>query len=45
VDDEHDLVNLAQRILEGKRYQVAPASDGEESLRKAASQTPDLNNP
>lgn len=42
VDDESDAVELVAFNLKGAGYQVATASDGEEALRKAREQAPDL---
>lgn len=42
VDDEPDIVNLAKMILEGEKYQVVTASDGEGALQKAKAEMPDL---
>lgn len=42
VDDEADILNLAKTILEEKEFQVVTASDGEEALRKAEAEVPDL---
>ena len=42
VDDEPDIVGAAQMILEGEGYYVVSASNGEEALRKAVAETPDI---
>jgi len=42
IDDEQDLVKLVKEILEMENFQVSTAYDGEEGLRKAASEIPDL---
>lgn len=42
VDDQPDVVNLAKMILEGERYHVATASNGEGALQKAKAEVPDL---
>jgi CheY-like chemotaxis protein len=42
VDDEPDILNLVKMILEGERYQVVVASNGEEALQKAETEMPDL---
>ncbi|MDH5174029.1 MAG: response regulator [Elusimicrobiota bacterium] len=42
IDDEQDLVKLVKEILELEKFQVSCAHDGEEGLRKAASEIPDL---
>jgi DNA-binding response OmpR family regulator len=42
VDDEPDILNLAKRILEGQRYQVITASDGDQALRTAETEVPDI---
>jgi two-component system phosphate regulon response regulator PhoB len=42
VDDEPDAVELVEFNLKGAGYQVSTASDGEEALRKAREQVPDL---
>ncbi len=42
IDDEPDLIKLVKEILELENFQVSSACDGEEGLRKAAGQIPDL---
>lgn len=42
VDDEPDIRNLAKRILEGRGYQVLTVSDGDEALRTAETEVPDI---
>ena len=42
IDDEQDLVKLVKEILEIEDFQVSYAYDGEEGLRKATSEIPDL---
>jgi two-component system alkaline phosphatase synthesis response regulator PhoP len=42
VDDEPDILNLAKRILEGPVYQVITASDGDQALRTAETEVPDI---
>jgi len=42
IDDEQDLVKLVKEILEIEDFQVSCAHDGEEGLRKATSEIPDL---
>ena len=42
VDDEPDAVELVAFNLKGAGYQVSTAADGEEALRKAREQLPDL---
>jgi DNA-binding response OmpR family regulator len=42
IDDEQDLVKLVKEILEMEDFQVSYAYDGEEGLRKATSEIPDL---
>ncbi len=42
IDDEQDLVKLVKEILEMENFQVSSAYDGEEGLRKAISEIPDL---
>jgi len=42
IDDEQDLVKLVKEILETEDFQVSCAYDGEEGLRKATSEIPDL---
>ena len=42
IDDEQDLVKLVKEILELENFQVSSAYDGEEGLRKASSEIPDL---
>jgi len=42
VDDEADLVRILQFGLQGIGYQVETASDGQEALKKAREQKPDI---
>jgi len=42
VDDEDDARNLAKMILEKNGFRVLIASDGDEALRKADAESPDL---
>lgn len=42
VDDERDLVEMLQLRLEAQGYEVLAAYDGEEGLRKAQTEKPDL---
>ena len=42
IDDEEDLVKLVKEILELEDFEVSGAYDGEEGLRKATSEMPDL---
>jgi len=42
IDDEKDLVKLVREILEQEDFEVSDAYDGEEGLRKAISEIPDL---
>jgi len=42
IDDEQDLVKLVKEILELEDFQVSCAYDGEEGLKKATGEIPDL---
>jgi len=42
IDDEMDLVKLVKEILESEEFEVSGAGDGEEGLKKAAEEMPDL---
>jgi DNA-binding response OmpR family regulator len=42
VDDDADFVESTKTILESKPYEVIVASDGDEGLRKAREEKPDL---
>jgi two-component system alkaline phosphatase synthesis response regulator PhoP len=42
VDDEADLIRILQFGLEAIGYQVETASDGQEALKKAREQKPDI---
>jgi CheY-like chemotaxis protein len=42
IEDDHDLMRLMVRILEGAGYVVTPAYGGEDALRKVRMQPPDL---
>jgi CheY-like chemotaxis protein len=42
VDDEPDFVSTIQHHLEWANYQTVVATNGQEGLEKAASETPDL---
>lgn len=41
-DDEADILNIVKSILERRKYQVLTVGDGEECLRKADAEIPDL---
>ncbi len=42
VDDEEDIVKLVKMYLEHHRYEIITANDGQEGLRKAKAEKPDL---
>ncbi|MBN1870624.1 MAG: response regulator [Candidatus Omnitrophica bacterium] len=42
VDDETQLITMVQMRLEANGYEVITASDGQEGLEKAKSESPDL---
>jgi len=42
VDDDPDFVEATKTILESKPYEVIVAADGNEALRKAREENPDL---
>jgi len=42
VDDDEDFVESTKTILESKPYEVIVAGDGDEGLRKAREEKPDL---
>lgn len=42
VDDSATMVEMVKAILEGEGYSVITASDGQEGLNKAKSESPDL---
>jgi len=42
VDDDREIVEMTRLILESGGYEVIPAGSGEEALRSASSQRPDL---
>jgi len=42
VDDDVDFVEATRTILESKPYEVIVASDGDEGIRKAKEEKPDL---
>lgn len=42
VDDEQDSLEFVKGILQGDGHQVITASDGDEGLRKALDENPDL---
>ncbi len=42
VDDDPDFVEATRMVLESAGYQVATAADGDEGLRKAKEERPDL---
>ncbi len=42
IDDNHNIVTLISNRLEINNYEVVTAYDGEEGLRKALKETPDL---
>ncbi len=42
VDDDVDFVEATKTVLESRPYEVIVASEGEEGLRKARQEKPDL---
>ena len=42
IDDDHDFVESTKTILESKPYEVIVAYEGDEGLRKAREEGPDL---
>lgn len=42
IDDDVDFVEATKTVLESKSYQVSVAYEGDEGLRKAREETPDL---
>ena len=42
IDDNPDLVHLYKRYVEGTRYQIVSASEGERNLEAIAARTPDI---
>ena len=42
VDDDIDFVEATKTVLEGERYEVIVAYEGDEALRKAREENPDL---
>ncbi len=42
VDDDHVFVAATKAVLESKEYQVSAAFDGDEGLKKAQDEKPDL---
>ncbi len=42
VEDDRDLVDFLQHMLESEKYQVVTAMDGEDALRKARTERPDV---
>lgn len=42
IDDDIDFINATRTVLESKPYEVVTAYDGEEGLRKARQEKPDL---
>ncbi|MBA7609277.1 Alkaline phosphatase synthesis transcriptional regulatory protein PhoP [subsurface metagenome] len=42
IDDDPNLLKVLKKVLESKSYQVIPALDGEEGLRKVVEEKPDL---
>ena len=42
IDDDEDLTSALARLLQGAGYQVRCAADGDEGLRLAAEERPDL---
>lgn len=42
VDDDVDFVTATKKILESKSWEVIVASNGEEGIKKARSESPDL---
>ena len=42
VDDDIDFVEATRTVLEGEHYEVVVANEGDEALRKAREENPDL---
>ncbi|MEC4675596.1 MAG: response regulator [Nitrospirota bacterium] len=42
VDDNQDNLDLVVKVLRSRNYQTIEATDGEEALKKAISESPDL---
>jgi two-component system alkaline phosphatase synthesis response regulator PhoP len=42
VDDDKDFIESTKLVLESKRYRIIVASNGDEGLRKAREEKPDL---
>ena len=42
IDDDHDFIEATKTILESKPYEVIVASTGDEGLKKARTENPDL---
>jgi two-component system alkaline phosphatase synthesis response regulator PhoP len=42
VDDDKDFIESTKTVLESKRYRIIVASNGDEGLRKAREEKPDL---
>ena len=42
IEDEQDQIMMIQELLQAKGYEFVSANDGEEGLRKAQKQKPDL---
>jgi len=42
IDDDPDIIEAMKVVLESKQYQVAIAKNGEEGLKKAKKEKPDL---
>jgi len=42
IDDDHDFIEATKTILESKPYEVIVASAGDEGLKKARTENPDL---
>ncbi len=42
IDDDIDFVNATKTVLESRNYQICVASNGDEGLKKARDEKPDL---